>query len=317
MNQRKLLFPSIEPYRTGMLPVSDGHIIYFEESGNPNGKPAVYIHGGPGGGSNPEQRRVFDPEQYRIILFDQRGCGKSTPFASLDNNTTWDMVEDMEKLRVHLELSTWQICGGSWGSTLALAYAQTHPSRATELVLRGIFTLRQSELLWYYQNGALNLFPDEWEKFIAPIPPSERGDMISAYYKRLTGDDRDVQIEAAKAWSIWEGSTVNLFQKPEQIERFGNDHFAIAFARIECHYFINKGFFESDNWLIDNVDAIRHIPAVIVQGRYDACTPMRTAWDLHKAWPEAGFKIIDDAGHAFDEPGIVDALVSATNKFLQ
>ena len=308
-------FPPIEPYRTGMLPVGDGHVIYFEESGNPEGKPAVYVHGGPGGGSNPGQRCVFDPEKYRIILFDQRGCGRSTPFASLTNNTTWDLVADMEALRQHLGLETWQVCGGSWGSTLGLAYAQTHPERVTELVLRGIFTLRKAELQWYYQFGASSIFPDEWEKFLAPIDPSEHADLMAAYYRRLTGDDKTVQLAAARAWSMWEGSTINLLQRPEQVAHFGSDDFAIAFARIECHYFTHGGFFPEDGWLINNVDTIRHIPSVIIQGRYDVCTPMTTAWHLHKAWPEAAFEIIPDAGHSFDEPGIMRALVEATNRF--
>ena len=308
-------FPPVEPYRTGMLPVSDGHIIYFEECGNPQGKPAVYIHGGPGGGSNPRQRCVFDPEKYRIILFDQRGCGRSTPFASLEHNTTWDLVADMEALRVHLGLETWQLCGGSWGSTLSLAYAQTHPSRVTELILRGIFTLRKSELHWYYQEGASSIFPDEWEKFLAPIPEPERDNLMAAYYRRLTGNDKNEQLAAARAWSIWEGSTINLFQRPQQVEHFGSDDFAIAFARIECHYFTHGGFFDEDGWLIDHVDTIRHIPATIIQGRYDVCTPMKTAWDLHKAWPEADFQVIPDAGHSFDEPGILAALIEATNRF--
>ncbi|MCP3955488.1 MAG: prolyl aminopeptidase, partial [Desulfobacterales bacterium] len=242
MKEYRSLYPEIEAAKTGMLPVSDGHEIYYEECGNPKGKPAVYVHGGPGSGSSPDQRRVFDPQKYRIILFDQRGCGKSTPTASLENNTTWDLVEDMERLRKHLGIERWQICGGSWGSTLALAYSQTHVERVTEVVLRGIFTLRKNELDWYYQGGAANLFPDEWEKFVAPIDVSERTDMISAYYRRLTSDDVSVQKTAARAWSMWEGSTINLLQRPKQIEQFGTESFAVAFARIECHYFVNKGF---------------------------------------------------------------------------
>ena len=298
-----------------MLAVGDGHQMYFEECGNPNGKPAVYVHGGPGGGSNPGQRRVFDPQKYRIILFDQRGCGKSTPTASLENNTTWDLVADMEKLREHLSIERWQVCGGSWGSTLSLAYAQTHPEKVTELILRGIFTLRKTELDWYYQGGAANLFPDEWEKFVQPIPLAERDDMISAYYRQLTSENKQAQIIAARAWSIWEGSTINLLQRPQQIEHFASEAFAVAFSRIECHYFINKGFFEHDGWLIENVDKIRHIPTVIIQGRYDVCTPMTTAWDLQKALPDADFYIVPDAGHAFDEPGIADRLVRMTDAY--
>ncbi len=315
MNNYQSLYPEVEPYLTGTLAVGDGHQIYFEECGNPQGKPAVYVHGGPGGGSNPGQRRVFDPEKYRIILFDQRGCGNSTPTASLENNTTWDLVADMEKLREHLSIEHWQVCGGSWGSTLALAYAQAHPTKVTELILRGIFTLRKAELDWYYQGGAANLFPDEWEKFIQPIPVEERGDMVSAYYRQLTSDDKATQLVAARAWSVWEGSTINLLQRPQQIEHFASENFAVAFSRIECHYFINKGFFDSDGWLIANVDKIRHLPTVIIQGRYDVCTPMTTAWDLHKALPEADFHIIPDAGHAFDESGITDRLVRTTDAY--
>jgi proline iminopeptidase len=313
MSEYKSLYPEIEAATTGMLPVGDGHVMYYEECGNPDGKPAVYVHGGPGGGSNADQRRVFDPDKYRIILFDQRGCGKSVPLASLENNTTWDLVNDMERLRCHLSIDRWQICGGSWGSTLALAYAQTHPNCVTEVILRGIFTLRKAELDWYYQGGAANLFPDEWEKFIAPIDVADRGDMIGAYYQLLTSDDQDIQVRAARAWSIWEGSTINLLQRPEQIKHFGSPTFATAFARIECHYFVNKGFFESDGWLIENVDKIRHLPVSIIQGRYDICTPMTTAWDLHQALPEADFRVVPDAGHAFDEPGIADQLVRATD----
>jgi proline iminopeptidase len=315
MTDLRTFYPPIEPYETGMLSVSDGHEIYYEQSGNPNGKPAVYLHGGPGGGSSSRQRRVFDPEKYRIILFDQRGCGRSRPFASLQNNTTWDLVADMEKIREHLALEQWQVCGGSWGSTLALAYAQTHLERVTELVLRGIFTLRKAELDWYYQSGASRIFPDEWEKFLAPIPEQEHENLMEAYYSKLTGTDQVLQIEAAKAWSMWEGSTINLFQRPSQIEHFGSEKFAVAFSRIECHYFINKGWFETDNWLIDNSSLLKEIPTVIVQGRYDVCTPMTTAWELHKAMPHAELRIIADAGHSFDEPGIADALVRATDQF--
>ena len=328
MTSYRNLYPEIEPYDSGLLAVGNGHQIYYEQSGNPKGKPAVYIHGGPGGGCNGGQRRVFDPNKYRIILFDQRGCGRSLPFASLENNTTWDLVADMERLREHLGIQQWQVCGGSWGSTLSMAYAQTHPQQVSELILRGIFTLRKSELDWYYQagnssdnpsnqssGGAASIFPDEWEKFVQPIPPTERQDMITAYYSRLTGDDKQQQLEAARAWSIWEGSTINLLQKPEQIAHFGSDQFAIAFARIECHYFINKGFFQTDNWLIDHAHLLEDIPTVIIQGRYDVCTPMQTAWDLHKALPNAPFIIVPDAGHAFDEPGIADALVNTTDNF--
>jgi len=309
------LFAKIEPYDTGMLAVGDGHIIYYEQCGNPEGKPGVYIHGGPGSGCNPGQRRVFDPEKYRIILFDQRGCGRSTPKSSLEHNTTWHLVADMERLRNHLGIEKWQVCGGSWGSTLSLAYSQTHPEKVSELVLRGIFTLRKREIEWFYQGGAANIFPDAWEKFLAPIPERERHCLLEAYYKRLVGEDLEQQRIAAKAWSEWEGSTINLLQRPQQIAQYGNDDFAIAFARIETHYFYHGGFFESDDWLIQNCDPIRHIPTTIIQGRYDVCTPMQTAWDLHGAFPEAEFHIVADAGHAFDEPGIADRLVRTTDNY--
>ena len=315
MTVRRELYPSVEPYDQGMLDVGDGHCIYYEQSGNPKGKPAVYLHGGPGGGSNGGQRRVFDPGKYRIILFDQRGCGRSTPFASLDNNTTWDLVADMEQIRQHLGLKTWQVCGGSWGSTLALAYAVRHRECVDELILRGIFTLRKSELQWYYQFGASRIFPDEWEKFLAPIPRAERENLIEAYYRRLTGDDARELLEAAKAWSQWEGSTINLIQKPAQIDHFGSDRFAKAFARIECHYFINGGWFDSDNWLIDQAAGLQGLTTEIIQGRYDVCTPVATAWELYKSMPWARFTLVPDAGHAFDEPGITDALVRATDRY--
>lgn len=315
MPKYRSLFPSINPYSDGTLDVGDGHQIYYEQSGNPDGRSAIYLHGGPGAGCNPGQRRVFDADKYRIVLFDQRGCGKSKPTASLENNTTWKLIADMEKLRVHLGIQQWLVCGGSWGSTLAIAYAQSHPSKVAALILRGIFTFRKQELDWFYQGGAAAIFPDEWEKLVAPIPAHQRGDMIAAYYRQLTSDNLDEQRIAARAWSIWEGSTINLMQRPAQIERFGSDDFAVAFARIECHYFKHKGFFETDRWLLDNIDKIRHIPSVIIQGRYDVCTPMITAWDLHKALPTAEFHIIADAGHAFDEPGIIDQLVKATDRF--
>ncbi|GAB4536423.1 MAG: prolyl aminopeptidase [Parvularculaceae bacterium] len=310
------LFPPIEPYIQARLSVSDGHELYYEECGNPAGKPVLVVHGGPGGGVTPSMRRFFDPRSYRIILFDQRGCGRSTPHASLEANTTWHLVDDMERLREHLKIDKWMIFGGSWGSTLGLAYAQAHPDRTTELVLRGIFTLRREELLWFYQEGASWIFPDAWEKFLAPIPENERSDLMAAYYRRLVSDDAAAQIEAAKAWSVWEGGAVSLLPSPERVAEFGSEKFALAFARIECHYFVNGGFFERDDQLIANADRIRHIPGVIVQGRYDIVTPMKTAWELHRAWPEAELVIIDDAGHAASEPGIVDALVRATNKFV-
>ncbi len=298
-----------------MLRVSDGHEIYYEVSGAPDGKPVVVCHGGPGGGTTPSMRRYFDPRRYRIVLFDQRGCGKSRPHADLTDNTTWDLVADMEKLRAHLGIERWQVFGGSWGSTLALAYAETHPEQVSELVLRGIFTLRREEIEWFYQEGASWLFPDLWEDYVRPIPEDERGDLIAAYYKRLTGDDEAEKLRAAKAWSLWEGGTVSLMPSEERMQSFSSDAFALAFARIECHYFANGGFFERDDQILANIDRVRSIPAVIVQGRYDVCTPMKTAWDLHVAWPEADFKLILDAGHAASEPGIIDALIRATDRY--
>ena len=310
----KIPYPPVEPYRTGHLDM-DGHSIYYEEVGSPSGKPAVFVHGGPGAGAQPFDRRFFNPKQYRAILFDQRGSGRSRPHASLDDNTTPHLIGDMEQLRAHLDIERWLVFGGSWGSTLSLAYAQSHPQRVTELVLRGIFLLRKKELRWFYQQGADALFPDEWEKYLAPIPEQERDDLIAAYYKRLTSDNAEVRGQAARAWSQWEASTLSLYPNPERVEKFGGEEFAAAFARIECHYFINGGFFDRETQLLDNIDRIRHIPAVIVQGRYDVCTPVRSAWDLHCAWPEAEFRLIPDAGHASTEPGIVDALVGATDRF--
>lgn len=309
------LYPAIEPYSTGRLEVDSVHSLYYEECGDPQGKPVVYLHGGPGGGVSPDFRRYFDPFAYRMVLFDQRGCGKSTPHASLDDNTTWHLISDIEALREHLGIERWQVFGGSWGSTLALAYAQAHPERVTELVLRGLFTLRRSELLWFYQHGASEMFPDAWEHFLEPIPVAERGDMMAAYYHRLTGDDHEVRQQCARAWSTWEGTTVSLLPNEKRQAKFSGDDFALSFARIECHYFINGGFFERDDQLLHNVDKIRHIPSVMVQGRYDMCTPMRTAWDLHKAWPEADFRLVSDAGHAGSEPGIVHELITATDNY--
>ncbi|MHC1481452.1 prolyl aminopeptidase [Frateuria aurantia] len=309
------LYPPIEPYDQDHLAVSPLHRIYYEQSGHPQGKPVVFLHGGPGGGSHPRCRQFFDPAVYRIILFDQRGCGRSTPHAELRENTTWDLVADIERLRLHLGIEQWQVFGGSWGSTLALAYAQTHPERVSELVLRGIFMLRRSELEWFYQQGADHLFPDAWESYLGAIPEVERGDLMSAYYRRLTGTDRAQQLAAAKAWSVWEGSTSHLYQDPAHVAATGEDDFALAFARIECHYFVHGGFFEHDDQLLRNVDRIRNIPATIVQGRYDVVCPLRSAWDLHRAWPEAELRIISDAGHSAFEPGIAAQLVAATNRY--
>ncbi len=308
------MYPPIEPYDHGFLDTGDGHRVYWEACGNPRGKPAVVLHGGPGGGCTPDQRRQFDPARYRIVLFDQRGCGRSTPHASLDNNTTWHLVADIERLRESFGIERWLVFGGSWGSTLALAYAQTHPGRVSELVLRGIFGLRRAELLWYYQEGASWLFPDLWEEFLAPIPAAERGDLMAAYRKRLVSEDKAARQEAARAWSLWEGRTLTLLPDPALAEKFGGDDYALAFARIENHYFVHGGFME-DGQLLRDAHRLKGIPGVIVQGRYDVCTPARTAWDLHRAWPEAAFHMIPDAGHAYSEPGILKALVAATDRF--
>lgn len=309
------LYPAIDPYDTGMLSVSELHTIHYEQVGNPDGKPVVFFHGGPGGGIEPIYRRYFDPQKWRVVLFDQRGCGRSTPHAELRDNTTWHLVDDTEKLRSHLNIDRWAVFGGSWGSTLAIAYSQTHPDKTTALFLRGIFMLRQHELLWFYQDGASAIFPDAWEAYLQPIPPEERHDLIAAYYQRLTSPNPQVRREAARAWSIWEASTSKLVPDSRLMERFGQDEFAAAFARIECHYFVNNGFVATENQFLDNVDRIRHIPAVIVQGRYDVVCPMATAWELHRAWPEAEFIIIPDAGHSITEPGIRDALIAATDRF--
>ena len=311
----RTLYPPIEPYDTGMLPVSPVHTLYYEQSGNPEGTPLVFLHGGPGGGTKADYRQYFDPQAYRIVLFDQRGSGQSTPHANLEDNTTWHLVDDIERLREHLGIDTWVVFGGSWGSTLALAYAETHPKTCRALVLRGIFLCRRKELIWFYQQGADAIYPDLFEKYIAEIPEAERDDVIEAYYRRLTSDDEAVRLSAARAWSVWEGSTSKLISDPDAIARFDEPHLALSLARIECHYFVNKAFFDSDNWLIENVDRIRHIPAVIVQGRYDVVCPIMSAWDLHRAWPEAEFHVIPDAGHAVSEPGIVSALLDATDRF--
>jgi proline iminopeptidase len=315
MTDRRTLYPEIEPYSSGLLNVSDLHTIYYEECGNPKGKPVLIVHGGPGGGCNPTMRRTHDPEAYRIILVDQRGCGRSTPHAELEGNTTWDLVADFEKLREKLGIERWQLCGGSWGSTLSLAYAETHPERVSEIILRGIFMLRRWELEWFYQQGTDALFPDAWEAYLAPIPETERGDLMAAYYKRLTGNNEAEKLACARAWSTWEGTTLSLLPDAERQARFGDDHFAIAFARIECHYFMNKGFFERDDQLLANAGRLKGIPGIMVHGRYDVVTPLKNAWDLKKAWPEAELEIIADAGHTATEPGVVDALVRASDKF--
>ncbi|MSQ99841.1 MAG: prolyl aminopeptidase [Gammaproteobacteria bacterium] len=317
MEALRTLYPALSNYRSGMLQVSDLHKIYWEESGNPHGKPVVFLHGGPGGGTDPRMRRFFDPMRYRIVLFDQRGCGKSRPHASLIENTTWHLVADMEKIRGHLNINCWQVFGGSWGSTLALAYAQKYPERVTELVLRGIFLVRPWEFRWFYEtpDGTGALFPDLYEHYIQPIPLEERRDIMGAYYRRLTSEDASTRANAARAWSIWEGATSFLALNPDYILKFKESEFSEAFARIECHYFVNGGFLSSPNQLLDDVPKIRHIPGVIVQGRYDVVCPMKSAWDLHQAWPEADLRIVGEAGHSAFEPGILSELVAATDHF--
>ena len=314
-----ILYPPIEPYDTGELIAGEGNRLYFEQSGNPDGKPVVFLHGGPGGGTSPWHRRFFDPAVYRIVLFDQRGCGRSTPHASepdadLRHNTTWHLVADIELLRKNLGIEKWQVFGGSWGSALALAYAQAHPAAVSELVLRGIFTLRRHELEWFYEGGASAMLPDLWEEFLAPIPVLERARLIEAYHRRLSDPDPAVHTPVAIAWSRWEASSLTLLRDPELIEAMTEPRTAVAFARIENHYFLNAGWFD-EGQLIAGVDAIRHIPAAIVQGRYDTCTPPMTAWDLHRAWPEAEFTMVPDASHAASEPGIAAALRAATDRF--
>lgn len=310
-----LQYPELEANFTGRLKVSDIHELYYEESGNPKGDPVVFVHGGPGGGSSPKNRRYFDPEHYRIILFDQRGCGQSTPHADLHDNTTWDLVADMEKLRTHLKIEKWHVFGGSWGSTLSLAYAETHPTHVKSLCLRGIFLCRPKEIQWFYQKGASFIFPDFWDEYLKPIPAAERGDLVKAYYKRLTSEDRATRLEAAKAWSVWEGSTSRLYPDQDLMHDFNDPDFATAFARIECHYFTNNAFFKTDNWLIENVGAIKMIPTTIVQGRYDVVCPAESAWELHKAFPEAKMIMVPDAGHSAMEPGILKALVATMDEY--
>ena len=315
MTERRTLYPEIEPYASGMLDVGDGHELYWERCGTPGAKPVVFLHGGPGAGAGPAHRRQFDPAKYDILLFDQRGCGRSTPHASLEANTTWHLVADIERLRELAGVDKWMVFGGSWGSTLSLAYAQTHPERVTELVLRGIFLFDQYELDWLYrEGGASSLYPDKWEEFLAPIAEAERGDLVAAYRRLLTGEDPVRQLEAAKAWSKWEGETVTLLPHPEVIADFSEPAKAIAIARIENHYMINKGWLE-EGQLLAGAERLRGIPGVIVQGRHDCCTPPRAAWALHKAWPEADLNIVPDGGHLFNEPGVLDGLIRATDKF--
>jgi proline iminopeptidase len=313
---RRSLYVETEPFATGWLATGGPHEIYYEECGARTGKRAVVLHGGPGGAVNPTMRRFFDPSRWRTALFDQRGCGKSRPHASLDDNTTWALIDDIERLRIHLGVESWTVFGGSWGSTLALAYAIAHPERVDSLILRGVFLLTERELDWFYQDGASMLFPDAWERFLAPIPVEERGDMVGAYHRRLTDPNPAVQARAAEAWSQWEGDTLSLRGPQARPAKFNETDFAVAFARIESHYFINRGFFAEDGWLLKQIDTIRHIPARIVQGRFDVVTPLEGAWTLKQAWPEAQLEVVWDAGHASTEPGIVDALVRATDKAL-
>lgn len=312
MSLSRRLYPPIEPFQTGQLDTGDGHRIYWERCGNPQGTPAVFLHGGPGSGCSPDHRRLFDPARYCVLLFDQRGCGRSTPSAALENNTTWHLVADLERLRALMGVERWLVFGGSWGSTLALAYAEKHTHRVSAMILRGIFTMRASELSWYYQDGASRLFPDLWEEFVAPIPVEERGDLMAAYRRRLVGDDLAVQRTCARAWSQWEGQTVRLLPNPASAAKPVDDTFALAFSRIENHYFVHAGWME-EGQLIREAHRLAGIPGVIVQGRYDVCTPMRTAWDLHRAWPQAAFHCVPDAGHAFNEPGNLTQLLNATD----
>lgn len=307
-------YPEIEPFETGMLDVGDGHQIYWERFGTKGAKPAVFLHGGPGGATSPSHRRLFDPALYDVILFDQRGCGKSTPHASIEANTTWHLVADIERLRQMIGAEKWLVFGGSWGSTLALAYAETHPERVSELVLRGIYTLTKVELDWYYQFGVSEMFPDKWERFCAPIPENERHEMMAAYRRRLTGTDREEQLRCAVAWSSWEGETITLLPNPDYSDHFYDPEFALAFARIENHFFVHAGWLE-DGQLLRDAYKLKGIPGVIIHGRYDMPCPAKYAWALHKAWPKADFHLIEGAGHAYLEPGILDQLIRATDRF--
>ena len=312
---QRTLYPEITPFQSGHLNVSDRHSIYVEQCGNPKGKPVIIVHGGPGGGCNPSMRRYHDPDKYHIILFDQRGCGRSLPYAEIRENTTWDLVADMEKIRTELGIEKWQVFGGSWGSTLSLAYGETHPQCVSELVLRGIFLLRKFEIEWFYQEGASNIFPDRFEAYRNHIPQEERGDMISAYYRRLTSSDPDTVLKTAKIWSAWEGSSISLLDNKKQQEEFTEDHFARAFARIECHYFYHRGFLKNDGWLLENATRLQGIPGAIIHGRYDIITPLVNAWDLAKVWTNATLNIIPACGHAMTEPGIINALIQTTDQF--
>jgi proline iminopeptidase len=310
----KNLYPHLEPFEVSFLEIDD-HKIYYEVSGNPNGKPAIFVHGGPGGGGSIEVRRFFNPELYKIIVFDQRGCGRSKPHASLKNNTTWHLVSDMEKIREKLGIERWLVFGGSWGSTLSLAYAQAHPTRVSELVLRGIFMLRKKELDWFYQEGASKIFPEPWQEFLEPIEDHKRDNLMDAYREIFYGDDQAKKLQAAVAWSKWEAATSSLLISKSRVDEFQDPEFALAFAMIENHYFVNKGFFEDENELLENLDVIRHIPTVIVQGRYDVVCPMESAWELANKWPEAEFIVTPNSGHSAFEKENIAALVAATDKF--
>tara|TARA_Y100000590_G_scaffold435386_1_gene554734 strand:+ start:1472 stop:2419 length:948 start_codon:yes stop_codon:yes gene_type:complete len=311
------LYPEITPYNEFSLQVSNIHTIHVEESGNKSGKPVIFLHGGPGGGIEPVYRQYFNSKKWRIIIFDQRGCGKSTPHAELEENTTWDLVADIEKIRTHLNIDNWVVFGGSWGSTLSLSYAITHADRCKGLILRGIFMIRKKEIDWFYQEGASYIYPDAWEKYLEPIPEKERFDLVKAYYKRLTSSDELVRLQAAKAWSIWESSTSKLIPNKKSLHQFDDIKVAEAFARIECHYFSNRGFFETDEWLLENVHLISNIPTVIVQGRYDVVCPIISAWELHKKLPKADFHIVQDAGHSMTEKGIASKLIEYTEKYIE
>ena len=315
-NEQLKLYPSIEPYDQGFMPAGE-HEIYYEQCGNPDGKPAVFFHGGPGGGGSKDVRRFFNPELYRIIVFDQRGCGRSKPHACLENNTTWDLVSDIECLRERLNIQKWLVFGGSWGSTLALAYAQTHPASVSEMVLRGIFLLREKELQWFYQEGASRVFPEAWANFIKMIEPDKQSNLMQAYHEIFTGSDRQKSLDAAIAWSRWEAACSSMDYSPARVEEFSNSEFALAFALIENHYFMNKGFLDNENQLLNNIDIIRSIPAVIVQGRYDMVCPPETAYELSKFWPEASLVIPPFSGHTAFEKEITHELVLATNQFAQ
>jgi proline iminopeptidase len=312
---RQSFYAPFEPYATTTLDVSPIHRLYVEESGNPSGTPVVYLHGGPGAGSKPDHRRYFDPARFRVVLFDQRGAGKSTPHASLELNTTQDLVADIERIREHLGIERWLVVGGSWGSTLAIAYAEAHPARVTELILRGLFLCRDEEIEWMYQKGASFVYPDLWEDYIAPIPEDRRDDFVAAYHEQLTSDDEGVRLKAARAWEAWEVGMLNLMPNDADIAAM-TDESALATSRIECHYFKNK-IFLPDNALLDGIPAIAHLPATLVHGRHDMICPAKTAWDVHKAWPGSKLHLIPDASHAFDEPGIVDAMVRAADAYAE